>query len=156
VEAIAMLKSLLCRDKCLLIVALCISSCALSGCLESTFNLANESRLPKCITLPPGLTRADVSVTLNYYTKPLGNDAKFILKDKKGKKLARVNGKVKNLYPLELKNSPPGFDRGYPGYEIVEVNGITEIIEHRKMEPIFYVTDDPAVRKELLPDGPGQ
>ncbi len=34
---------------------------------ESTFELASESRLPKWITLPPGLTRADVSTTMSYY-----------------------------------------------------------------------------------------
>jgi hypothetical protein len=34
-------------------------------------------------------------------------------------------------------------------YEVVTVNGITEIIEHRKMEPLFYVTDDAAVWEEL-------
>ena len=44
---------------------------------------------------------------------------------------------------------PPGFPPGYPAYEVITVNGITDIIEHRKMEPIFYVTDDPAVWKEL-------
>lgn len=145
-----MLKIFLRADKYLFIVALCISSCAISGCLESSFQLANESRLPSWIALPPGLTRTDVSVPLNYYTKPFGDDAKFILKDRKGKKLAEINGKVKNLYPLHLKNPPQGFDPGYPAYEVVVVNGITEIMEHRKPEPIFYVTDDPAVRKEIL------
>ena len=139
-EVTTMLKIFLRTDKYLLIVALCISSSAITGCLESSFNLASESRLPRSVTPPPGLTRTDVSVTLNYYTTPLGDDMKFILKDKKGKKLAKIKGKAKCLYPLS----------GYPAYEVVVVNGITEIIEHRKMEPTFYVTDDPAVRKELL------
>lgn len=137
-------------ETCLLFAALCSSSCAITGCLESTFNLASESRLPSWITLPPGLTRTDVSVTLSYYTNPLGSDAKFILKDRKGKKLSKISGKVKNLYPLRQKNPPQGFDPGYPAYEVVVVNGTTEIMEHRKMEPVFYVNDDPAVRKELL------
>lgn len=137
--------------KYLLLVALCISSCAITGCLESSFQLARESRLPKWIALPPGLTRTDVSVTLNYYTPtPLGNDAKFILKDRNGKKLAVINGKVRNLYPLELVNPPQGFDLGYPSYEVVDVNGTVEVMEHRKMEPIFYVLDEPAVRQEIL------
>jgi hypothetical protein len=51
---------------------------------ESTFELANESRLPKWITLPPGLTRADVSITMSYYILPWGRNARFILKDTKG------------------------------------------------------------------------
>jgi hypothetical protein len=125
--------------KCMVITAFCISSCVMSGCLESSFKLASESRLPKWISPPPGLTRTDVSVTLNHYTT-LGDDAKVILKDKKGKKLAEIRGKMKCLYPLS----------SYPNYEVVVVNGITEIIEHRKMEPIFYVSDDPAIRNEVL------
>jgi hypothetical protein len=102
------------------------------------------------MALPPGLTRADVSVTLNYYTARPGGDAEFIMKDNRGKTLAEINGKVENLYPLQLKNPPHGFDPGYPSYEVVVVNGITEIMEQRKMEPIFYVVDDPAVREEIL------
>jgi hypothetical protein len=154
-EATTMLKILSRAEKCLLIVAISILSCAENGCngiLESSFQLASESRLPSAITLPPGLTRADVSVTLNYYTNPLGSDAKFILRDRNGKKLAEINGKIQNLHPLQLKNPPQGFDPGYPSYEVVAANGITEVIEHRKMEPIFYVADDPAVRKEILAD----
>lgn len=108
--------------------------------------MASESRLPKWEALPAGLTRADVSVTLNYYTTPLpgANDAKFILKDREGKELAAVKGKVKCQYPYSTWS--------YPGYEAVAVNGTTEILEFRRMEPIFYVNDDPAIRKEILAD----
>jgi hypothetical protein len=53
------------------------------------------------------------------------------------------------LGPNQLKHPPPGFPPSYPAHEVITVNGITEIIEHRKMEPIFYITDDPAVWKEL-------
>jgi hypothetical protein len=139
-------------DKFLLFfVALTIAGSAI-GCAwfpESTFELASESRLPKWITLPPGLTRADVSITMSYYIMPWGSSATFTVRDRKGQTLEKVDGKVKGLEPLELKHPPPGFPPGYPSYEVITVNGITEIIEHRKMEPIFYVTDDPAVWKEL-------
>jgi hypothetical protein len=87
---------------------------------------------------------------LRYYTSPLGGSAAFILRDKKGKELAKVHGKTKGRYPLQLRNPPRGFDSGYPAYEVITVGGITEIVEHRKMEPIFYVTDEPAVWKELV------
>ncbi|MFZ1087202.1 MAG: hypothetical protein WAN35_19740 [Terracidiphilus sp.] len=139
-----------CVKNILLIVAICISFCVISGCVESSFTLASESRLPKWISLPPGLARADVSVTLNYYINPGRRSAKFILQDRKGKTLAEINGKMKGLYPLNLKNPPQGFDPGYPTYEMITLNDITEIIEHRKPEPIFYVTDDPGIREELL------
>ena len=139
-------------DKFLLFfVALTIAGSAI-GCEwfpESTFELASESRLPKWITLPPGLTRADVSITMSYYSKPWGGSATFILRDTKGQIRTKVDGKVKGLEPFQLKHLPHGFPPGYPSYELITVNGITEIIEHRQMEPIFYITDDPAVWKEL-------
>jgi hypothetical protein len=117
----------------------------MSGCLESTFELASKSRLPRWTALPHGLTRTDVLVTMNYYTMPLGPDANFILKDRKGIKLAEKWGKIK----CQSGTSD------YPLYNAVVVDGITEIIEHKWMEPIFYVTDDPAVTKALLAACPG-
>jgi hypothetical protein len=50
--------------------------------------------------------------------------------------------------PFQLTDPPQGFPPDYPAYEAITINGITEIIEHRKMEPIFYVTDDPTVWKQ--------
>jgi hypothetical protein len=80
---------------------------------------------------------------VSYYT---WGSAKFILKDWKGKKLAEITGKEQSSHPLHLISG-----RGYyPGYEVITANGVTEIIEHRKPEPIFYVNDDPAVREELF------
>lgn len=138
------------KAKHLLIVALCVSCCAVTGCVESTFQLADSSRLPKWITIPPGLTRTDVSVTMNYYVGLFGRTAEFIEKDEDGKILSKVNGRLKGPCPLLLKNPPAGFSPGYPTFEVITVNGQTDIIEHKKMEPIFYVNDDPNVRKELL------
>ena len=37
----------------------------------------------------------------------------------------------------------------YPMYEVLTANGITEVVEHRRMEPVFYITDDPEVRRKL-------
>src|SRR5271163_4448113 len=61
---------------------------------ESTFTLANESRLPKWLTLPPGLPRTDVSVTMSYITKPWGSSAQFIVQDAKHT-IMKVDGKLK-------------------------------------------------------------
>jgi len=126
----------------------------LKGCEyfpESTFELASESRLPKWVTLPPGLTQANVSLTMNYYAVPWSH-AQFILRDERGHILKKENGRMRCGVPAELKNPSQGFPPGYPAYQAITVNGITEIIEHRKMEPIFYVTDDIAVwkRYELM------
>jgi hypothetical protein len=133
----------------LIVLAMSVSAIGCEWSPESTFELATESRLPKWITLPPGLTRADVSVTMSYYVLPWGRNAVFILQGAKGQVRTKVRGKTRGLEPLQLKHPPQGFPPGYPSYEVITVNGITEIIEHRKMEPIFYVTDDPAVWKEL-------
>jgi hypothetical protein len=107
-----------------------------------------------------------VLVTLDFHTLP--PDAIFILKDSDGKKLAKINGNVKNHYPLYLQSCPQRLNSGCSGYEVVVVNGITEIIqpkpyrEHENMEQngrivaLFYVIDDPAVRQELLADCTGR
>lgn len=135
------------------IAILAALSLSLLGCdlsPEASFDLAPESRLPKWFTLVPGLSRPDVTVKMNYYVKRTGRTVKFILRDlKKNEKLAEVNGTLKGLEPIKVSSPRPGLTPGYPSYEITTVNGITEIIEHRRMEPIFYITDDPTVRAEL-------
>jgi hypothetical protein len=99
---------------------------------ESTFKLADESSLPKWVTLPPGLTRADVSLTMSYYIRPWGNSAQFILQDKNRQVIKKENGKMRCKEPFQLKGSQQGSSSGYPTYEPITINGITEIIEHRK------------------------
>jgi len=64
-----------------------------------------------------------------------------------------VTGKQKGFGPLQRSARLLGYPKGYPSYEIITVGGITEIIEHRKMEPIFYVTDDPEVKAEFTNHG---
>ena len=137
----------------LFLVALVILGSTMTGCEsfpESTFELASESRLPKWIALPQGLSRADVSLTMSYYVMPWGSRATFTLRDSKGQVRENAHGNVAGLGPAQLKHPPAGFPPGYPSYEVITVNGITEIIEHRRPEPRFYVTDDAAVRKELI------
>ena len=119
-------------------VSICVC-CLLTGCLESSFQLADESRLPVWIKLPPGLKRQDVSLTLDYYSNPFGANAKFILKDKRGDVLEEVSGTDKPINGVSE----------YPGFVLVKVNGVSEIIEHRKMEPIFYVSDDASIRNKV-------
>ena len=147
-----MLKKVRRIDKLVLLCAVLTFLSSAIGCEwfpESTFELAKESRLPKWMVIPPGLARSDVSVTMNYYVNFWGRDATFILRDTKGQIRAKIDGKLRGSYPIELKHPPPGYPPGYPSYEVITVKDMTEIIEHRKMEPIFYVTDDPAVWKEL-------
>ena len=128
----------------------------LTGCglfPESTFSLANESRLPKWFVLLPNQTRANVTVTMDYYIDSSGRTATFTLRDSSGSVISKVTGKQKGLEPLQRRTRLPGYPEGFPSYEIITVGGITEIIEHRKMEPFFYVTDDPEVKAEFSDHG---
>ena len=143
------LRGALHRLFCAVSLVACLSLFGCDSSPESSFELASESRLPKWFALPSGLSRSDVTVRMRYYVTKSGRTSKFMLLDAKGNKLAEVNGTQKGLEPLKLKHSRPGFAPGYPSFEIITVNSTTEIIEHRKMEPIFYITDDPTVRDEL-------
>ena len=86
------MKAFLRAGKHLLVVVLFVASWAMTGCAEANWTLANESRLPKGIELPPGLTRKDVSVDMNTYVTLRGPDVKFMVRDSKGKKLEVVKG----------------------------------------------------------------
>lgn len=120
----------------------CISIGSLSGCVESNFQLASESRLPKCMALPPGIKRENVSVEMRLYTTWHRPSAKFLLRDQNGKTLKRSGGKA-----FYTNN-----------YEIITVDGITEIVEtkpgryvdHHLLAPHFSFIDDPARRNEIL------
>jgi hypothetical protein len=139
----------------LLIVALCVSSCALNGCVDSINYLARDSRLPKWITLPHGLTRADVTViraTMEptrrgadikaaLYHADYHADIEIGLYNKKYKKLAEVSGKTIRLgdFLLNVVNGVPEIT----GYK-------AQINEHGDLFPYFYVVDDPALKRKLL------
>lgn len=120
----------------------------MAGCeyvAESSFELASESRLPKWFSVPPGTARKDLSVTMSYYIKPEGRIATFTLFNSKSQQLAKVVGTQRGLEPLRSNSST----RTSSAYEVITVGGVAEIIEHRRMEPIFYITDDPELRKEF-------
>lgn len=143
--------------RCLVLgVAAATLASTITGCEyfpESTFKLANESRLPKWFAIPPGLVRTDISVTMNYYVTPSGRTATFVLQDTKNKVLKKVKGKLACDQPFQLENPTKGSALGYPSYERITVDGKTEMIEHRRMEPIFYVSDDMAILKEYATAG---
>ena len=122
----------------------------ITGCAEGHFKLADESRLPKWLTIPEDMTREDVTITMTTYLFPTEKSI-FKLLDKKGNQISVVKGKRFGgyLYPKTLENTPTGYPEGYPSFEIIIANEIIDIIEHSKMEPVFYVSDDPMVWKEL-------
>ena len=130
-----------------LILSLMIS--LLIGCAESSFELATDSRLPKWFEVPDGKTRSNYKVTMDYYVKPSGREAVFKIFDENGKMLKKLNGSIMGERPIEVKDPQGSFPKGYPSYEVITVDGITDIVEHRKREPIFYMSDNPQVMKEV-------
>jgi len=121
----------------------------IAGCVESSFDLAQESRLPLWFKTSQGMKRDEFTVTMDYYMTSDSGKAVFNIFDKNGRRLKKVKGITQGRYPIQLKKPPLGFPIGYPKYEIVIVDGIVDVIEHRKMEPIFYMVDDSKVLEEL-------
>lgn len=117
---------------------------------ESSFDLASDSRLPRWIDMPPGSTRANLDVTLSYYLTPRPGTARYTLNQKDKKFAKTVQGENMCGVAFNLDGKEGGHSFEYPAYEAIRANGVTEIIEHKKMEPIFYVTDDPAVWSKYL------
>ncbi|VAW78006.1 hypothetical protein MNBD_GAMMA15-808 [hydrothermal vent metagenome] len=126
---------------------------SIAGCKESSFELSPESRLPKWIEVEASASRNDYKLTMDYYLGPKSAEAVFKLYDLNGKKKMQLKGDTAR-YPLKLKNPPSDYPKNYPSYEVITINGVTDIVEHRKMEPIFYMTDDPAVWNELVREKP--
>lgn len=122
----------------------------ISGCAESSFTLSSESRLPKWFDVPQGLSRSELKVTLDYYVYPNERIATFKLYKQKGSiPLKTISGVQKGERPVSLQPTPPGTPKKYPLYEIITFNDFVDIVEHKKRESVFYMTDDPAVWEEL-------
>lgn len=121
----------------------------LSGCLESSFQLSPESRLPRWFYMPEELERNSLSVQMDLYSTFTGGKVVFKLY-KKGnlldvKKYTVTSDEQPGIRSVQLDKS----EGGYPRYKVVTINNITDIVELRKMEPVFYMTDDPVVWRKL-------
>jgi hypothetical protein len=125
----------------------------MAACTEGTFELAKESRLPKWFDLPQGATRDEVTVTLDTYLLPTEKSV-FTLKGKGGVTVSVVTAHRLGGYdqPKQLRNPPSGYPVGYPSYEVLTSGGKVDVFEFRRMEPIFYTSDDVSVWKELAPE----
>jgi hypothetical protein len=142
-----MLKMFFNTKRWVFVAAVSISACAMNGCLESSFRLANDSGLPRGLPIPPGLTRADVSARVDFWGLPY--HASITLRDQKGRKIATATGRYKSG-ELYLRTTRPGSLPGFPTYSVLQINGQYEVLEQRQRNDILYVTDDPAIRQEIL------
>lgn len=127
----------------------------LSGCLflESSFVLSPESRLPKWLEAPEKVPRSELVVTMDAYTTFTGGKDVFKMKRRGDsffrKRVVVYSGEDDTSVVLIGQEVRPRRSFEYPRYRVVTVNGVTDIIEHRAMEPVFYMVDDPEIRKKL-------
>jgi hypothetical protein len=128
-----------------------VSCHPLRGFIESEFTLAQESPLPAWYPkLPEGYTRGDVTIKLRYYNPPFDIDnTVFWVESSWWHTLYKATGKSEH-HPAYWKwANEDRTARRYPSFVNVTINGITEIIEHKKMEPIFYISNEETVKKVM-------
>ena len=131
------------RLKLLLLFAIVASACHPAlGCSESAFDLASGSRLPKVLAPPNGARRPGLSARLSYHLGLWLGEGRGVSR----LWLVRAPGiAVKEViceawdHPRSARTKPP---TPYPNFTIVNCNGVVDVIEHRRMEPIFYMSDD--------------
>ena len=128
-------------------IAFCI---LLSGCgyfPESEFTLSSDARLPRWFQQPSGVAREDLSISASYY---VGHYVVFVLRnDRTGRQLGKVRAEILNKTSLRLPNSRRQ-DGITPNYDVVRADGIVDILEFSRIEPVFEMVDDPDVRSKLL------
>ena len=130
-------------------IAVAVAGCGLLP--ESSFTLSPDSRLPKWYTLANGQSREQIQIRLDYVETPRGRTARFTVTGPGGATLATEEGRLLLPGPWSSRGSSASTNIEYPLYEVVEVKGIRDLIEHRAMEPTFYLSDDKAIWAELVP-----
>lgn len=80
---------------------------------------------------------------MSYYVNDAGRSAEFKC-NASNRQRARITAVVVGFAPLRANA-----EAQYPSYEIVKVGSSTELIEHRGMEPLFYVSDDAQLKRHL-------
>jgi hypothetical protein len=85
-----------------------------------------------------------------YYTAPLSGPpmATVTLHSTNGQTLEEVVAALRGE-PQSLEPDSGSGRVSYPMYEVLTVNGVSKVIEHRRLEPIFDISDDPNVRRKL-------
>ena len=139
---------------CFKLLLLCLVL-AMSGCLESSFQLSDESRLPKWFVIPEGKNEHDYTVQVDLHSTIGGGGGKTVIKLYKKDSVFPIEKytitieEQPSTLSVQLESPSRDYPKGYPAYIVATINEVTDIIELRKMEPVFYMTDDPAVWKEL-------
>ena len=109
-----------------------LSACFGRGCPESCFELLPDSRLPKMLEVPLGMTREQVTVRMCYYS----GETVLWLYGPEGNELASVVAGKAQPHPANADN-----ELLYGDHWIVEVAGVSDIFHHPVMAPVFRAVD---------------
>lgn len=116
-------------------LALVLTSFILISCVESSFELADESPLPHYFQIPDSTERSDYRVEYLLYQ----DRAEMILYlASNDKKLAELSG-TSTAHPLSKKSKEAN---AYPSFTIFDFNGETELLEQRQADDIIYVVHE--------------
>ena len=131
------------------ILLIALTACSSRGCVESEFHLAKDSKLPVWFQIPDGMNRQDLDVSLTYYTTGPADITLLDIREGKSKPIIKIKGEYKHhpeYWTWAQKDWPK---RSQPGYVVITVNSLSEIIEHKKMEPLFYISNEEAVQRTI-------
>ena len=130
-------------------LVLLLTACSTRGCVESQFHLAKESDLPGWFQIPEGLKRSDLDVTLAYYTNGTADINLYDIRKGKRKLLNKKLGRNwhhPDYWAWAQEDWPK---RSHPSYVVIISDRVKEIIEHKKMEPIFYISSESDMRNTM-------
>jgi len=131
------------------IFLLSLVACSSRGCVESEFHLAKESRLPVWFKVPDGMNRQDLDVVLTYYTTGPADITLVNIREGRSKSLKTVKGENHHHPEYWAWAQQDWPKRSHPSFVVINVDGVLEIIEHKKMEPLFYISNEAAVQRTI-------
>ena len=123
-----------------------IFGAVLSGCYvpgrgyaESQFDLVLDSRLPKFFDPAGRISPVGYKARVEYYSSP--DSVRVIIRDPSGHTVFDKQDKFQ-WHPFADKEHPAAH---YPSYVVVSFDGISDILEQRRLEPLLYLTGDKRV-----------
>lgn len=125
------------------LLAAMILAAALSGCYvpgrgfaESQFDLVLDSRLPKFFDPGGHISPVGYKARTEYYSSP--QSVRVIIHDPSGHKVFDKQGKYW-WHPLDDKEHPAAH---YPNHTVVSFDGVVDILEQRRPEPVEHLSDE--------------
>ena len=125
----------------IIVLIICIAAFAACyvpgrGYAESQFDLVLDSRLPKFFDPAGHISPAGYKARVEYYSSP--DSVRVIIYDPSGRKVFDKQDKFQ-WHPFDEKEHPAAH---YPNYVVVSFDGVEDIFEQRRLEPLLYLTDD--------------